>query len=164
MASSSSTHGPTTHRPAGRSNGSTRPSRKHLATQPRARTLAQLQRQLDAFRGYYNGYYNTVRPHRALHLQTPQQAYQARPKAASAARPLIGGHYRVRHDRIDANGKLTLRHNSRLHHIGLGRRHAAKTVLILVHDLHVRIITTSGQPLRDFELNPDRDYQPQPKT
>jgi transposase InsO family protein len=96
--------------------------KKHLATQPRARTLAQLQRQLDAFRDYYN----TVRPHRALHRQTPHQAYQARPKAASTGQPLIGGHYRVRHDRIDANGKLTLRHNSRLHHIGLGRRHAGK--------------------------------------
>ena len=52
----------------------------------------------------------------------------------------------------------------RLHHVGLGRHHAGKTVLILVHDLHVRIITTSGQLLRDFELNPDRDCQPQPQT
>jgi transposase InsO family protein len=134
--------------------------KKHLATQPRARTLAQLQRQLDAFRSYYN----TRRPHRALHRQTPQQAYQARPKAAASGQPLIAGHYRVRHDTIDANGKVTLRHNSRLHHIGLGRRHRAKTVLILVHDLHIRIITTSGQLLRDLELDPDRDYQPQPKT
>ena len=134
--------------------------KKHLATQPRARTLAQLQRQLDAFRGYYN----TVRPHRALHRQTPQQACQARPKATASGTPLIGGHYRVRHDRIDTDGKLTLRHNSRLHHIGLGRRHAGKTVLILVHDRHVRIITTSGKPLRDFQLDPDRDYQPQAKT
>ena len=134
--------------------------KKHLATQPRARTLAQLQRQLDAFRSYHN----TRRPHRALHRQTPQQAYQARPKAAASGQPLIGGHYPVRHDTIDANGKITLRHNSRLHHIGLGRRHRAKTVLILVHDLHIRIITTSGQLLRDLELDPDRDYQPQPKT
>jgi transposase InsO family protein len=134
--------------------------KKHLATQPPPRTLAQLQRQLDAFRGYYN----TERPHRALHRVTPAQAYQARPKAAASGTPLIGGHYRVRHDRIDANGKLTLRHNSRLHHIGLGRRHAGKTVLLLVHDRHVRIITTSGQLLRDFQLNPDRDYQPQPQT
>jgi transposase InsO family protein len=134
--------------------------KKHLATQPRARTLAQLQRQLDAFRSYYN----TRRPHRALHRQTPQQAYQARPKATASGQPLIGGNYRVRHDTIDANGKITLRHNSRLHHIGLGRRHRGKTVLILVHDLHIRIITTSGQLLRDLELNPDQDYQPQPKA
>jgi len=134
--------------------------KKHLATQPPARTVSQLQRQLDAFRGYYN----TQRPHRALHRQTPQQAYQARPKARASGQPLIGGHYRVRHDTIDGNGKITLRHNSRLHHIGIGRRHRGKTVLILVHDLHIRIITTSGRLLRDLELDPDRDYQPQPKT
>ncbi len=134
--------------------------KKHLATQPRARTIGDLQRQLDAFRAYYN----TVRPHRALGRRTPEQAYLARPKAAATGQPLIGGHYRVRHDKIDTDGKLTLRHNSRLHHIGMGRRHAGTAVLILVHDLHVRIITTSGQPLRDFQLNPEKDYQPQPKT
>jgi hypothetical protein len=30
-------------------------------------------------------------------------------------------HHRVRTDRIDADGKLTLRHCGRLHHIGIGR-------------------------------------------
>jgi hypothetical protein len=57
-----------------------------------------------------------------------------------------------------------LRHNSRLHHIGIGRRHAGKCVLILVKDLHVRVTTTHGEQLRQFELDPTRDYQPQPKT
>ncbi|MCW2492047.1 MAG: Alpha/beta hydrolase family protein, partial [Frankiales bacterium] len=36
--------------------------------------------------------------------------------------------------------------------------------LVLVHDLHVRILSTSGRLLRDFELDPNRDYQPQQKT
>jgi transposase InsO family protein len=134
--------------------------KKHLATQPRAHTVRQLQAQLNAFKAYYN----TQRPHRALHGRTPTQAHQARPKATASGIPLIDGHYRVRHDKIDTNGKLTLRHNSRLHHIGLGRRHAATPVLLLVHDLHVRILTTSGQLLRDLQLDPTRDYQPQPKT
>ena len=73
-------------------------------------------------------------------------------------------HYRVRHDKIDHDGKLTLRHGSRLHHIGIGARHRGSTVLILVHDLHVRVLATSGQPLRDLQLDPTRDYQPQPKN
>jgi hypothetical protein len=90
-------------------------------------------------------------------------AYTARPKA-TATGPYLDPHWRIRHDRIDSSGTVTLRHNSRLHHIGLGRRHAGKTVLILVHDLHVRIITTSGALLRDFQLNPDKDYQPQPQA
>jgi transposase InsO family protein len=134
--------------------------KKHLATQPPARTIGQLQRQLDRHRGYYN----TVRPHRALHRRTPAQAFAARPKAAATGIPLIDGHFRVRHDKIDSNGKVTLRHNSRLHHIGIGRRHAGKPVLLLVHDLHIRIVTTSGQLLRDLQLDPTRDYQPRPKT
>jgi transposase InsO family protein len=134
--------------------------KKWLATQPHAADIAELQHQLDTFRAYYN----TARPHRALHRATPAHAYAARPKASASGIPLVDGHYRVRHDKIDSNGKLTLRYNSRLHHIGLGRRHAHTPVLVLVHDLHVRVLTTSGQLLRDFHLNPNRDYQPQQKT
>jgi transposase InsO family protein len=130
--------------------------KKWLATRPPAHTLRQLQRQLNTFTGYYN----TIRPHRALRRRTPDEAYTARPKASGCGIPLIDGHYRVRHDRIDRDGKLTLRHASRLHHIGVGHRYAGTPVLVLVHDLHVRVLTTSGRLLRDFTLNPDRDYQP----
>ncbi len=133
--------------------------KKWLATQPRAASLARLSTQLDTFRDYYN----TRRPHRAHGCRTPQQAYQARPKALPTGVPLDDAHYRVRHDTVDSNGKLTLRYNSRLHHIGIGRRHAGKPVLILTKDLHVRVTTTAGELLRDFALDPTRDYQPQPK-
>ncbi|CAN5168121.1 IS481 family transposase [soil metagenome] len=97
--------------------------KKWLAKQPPARTLHDLQAQLDAF----GVYYNTVRPHRALARLTPHEAYLARPKATPTGVALHDGHYRIRHDRIDSNGKLTLRHNSRLHHLGMGRRHAGTT-------------------------------------
>jgi transposase InsO family protein len=133
--------------------------KKWLAQQPPAQTVAQLQSQLNGFRAYYN----TVRPHRALHRRTPQQAYLARPKATPTGMPLHGGAYRIRHDRIDTDGKLTLRHNSRLHHIGMGRRHAGTHVLILVHDLHIRVSTTDGHLLRELQLDPTKDYQPQTK-
>jgi len=134
--------------------------KRWLARQPPARSLPTLQRQLNTFRHYYN----EQRPHRALHRRTPLQAYLARPKAAPTGIPLNDAHYRVRHDTVDTHGKLTLRHNSKLHHIGIGRRHAGKPVLILVKDLHVRITTGHGDLLRDFQLDPNRDYQPQPKT
>ena len=51
--------------------------KKWLRAQPPATTVATLQRQLHRFQTYYN----TVRPHRALHRRTPIQAYTARPKA-----------------------------------------------------------------------------------
>jgi transposase InsO family protein len=134
--------------------------KKWLASQPLATTIRQLQRQLDHFRDYYN----TVRPHRALHRRTPAEAYTARPKAAPTGTPLHAGHWRIRHDRIDPSGVFTLRHNSRLHHIGVGRRHARTDILVLVHDLDIRVLTSDGELIRELELDPSRDYQPQPKT
>jgi transposase InsO family protein len=89
--------------------------KKWLATQPRARTTTELQRQLDTF----GDDDNNVRPHRAVGRHTPAEAYAARPNAAASGILLLDGHFLVRHDEIDTNGTLTLRHNSRLHHIGL---------------------------------------------
>ena len=135
--------------------------KRWLASQPHAGTIPALQRQLDAFRGYYN----QQRPHRALGRRTPAEAYTTRPKATATGQPLYDPtHWRVRHDTVDTNGKLTLRHASRLHHIGIGRRHAGTTVLMLIHELHIRIITTNGQLLRDLQLDPTRDYQPTGQT
>ncbi len=49
-------------------------------------------------------------------------------------------HERVRHDRVDKAGSVTLRHNSRLHHIGVGRTHTGTCVILLVQDLQIRIV------------------------
>ena len=52
-----------------------------------------------------------------------------------------------------------------VHHIGIGRRHAHTTILMIVNNLNIRIINpTSGELLRQLTLDPTRDYQPQPKT
>jgi transposase InsO family protein len=132
--------------------------KKWLAAQsPQPASLAQLQAQLDTFTAYYN----TRRPHRSLpHRQTPATAYTARPKATAGDRA-ADTHDRVRADRIDADGKVSLRHAGRLYHIGIGRTHARTRVLMLVHDLHIRVINAAtGELLRDLTLNPDRNYQP----
>jgi transposase InsO family protein len=131
--------------------------KKWLARQPPARTLRQLQAQLEEFRGYYN----TRRPHRALRRRTPQTAFDARPKATPTGQPSLPAHSRIRQDRIDESGVITLRHNSKLHHIGIGRRHAGTRVLVLVQDLDIRVLTQAGELLRELTLDPSRDYQPQ---
>ena len=60
--------------------------------------------------------------HRSLpHPATPATARAARPKAAPGDRA-SDRHQRVRIDRVNAHGKLTLRHSGRLHHIGTGGR------------------------------------------
>jgi hypothetical protein len=65
-------------------------------------------------------------PQRALRDRTPAEADGARIKA----QPQGNGHpparhYRVRHDRVDKGGTVTLRHRSRLRHIAVGRANKA---------------------------------------
>ena len=130
--------------------------KKWLTAQPRPATIAGLQHQLDRFRIYYN----SVRPHRALDRRPPAQAYAARPKALPTG-PVIPAHYRVRTDTIDSGGSVTVRHNSRLHHIGLGARLAGTPIMLLIDDLHIRVIDChTGDLIRDLILDPTRDYQP----
>jgi transposase InsO family protein len=130
-----------------------------LARQDPATTTGQLQAQLDAFADYYNN----ARPHRALDRTTPATAWNARPRALPTRQGIqVSNHFRVRRDRIDTDGKLTIRYASRLHHIGIGARWAGTHVLILAHDRNLRVITEhDGQLIRELTLDPSRDYQPQ---
>jgi Integrase core domain len=83
--------------------------------------VAELQTQLDAFTAYYND----VRPHRGLARHTPTEAFAARTRAGPKLAPIAPeGHHRVRRDRIDKTGCVTLRYRTRLFHIGIGRAHA----------------------------------------
>jgi transposase InsO family protein len=133
--------------------------KKWLARQDPCITTGALQAQLDRFTAYYN----TERPHRAAGRRTPEMAWNARPKAMPVRQGIrVSEHFRVRRDRVDTDGKLTLRHNSRLHHIGIGRRWSGTQVLILARDLNIRIITQAdGELIRELTLDPARDYQPQ---
>jgi transposase InsO family protein len=117
--------------------------------------------QLQALLGVFTSLYNHERPHRSLpHRATPATAYAARPKAAPGDRA-ADTHDRVRTDRVDSDGKLTLRVNGKLHHIGIGRTLARTPVLMLVRDLHIRVINAAtGELLRELTLDPARDYQP----
>jgi transposase InsO family protein len=130
--------------------------KKWLPAQSPTGTLHELQTQLDSFRDYYN----QTRPHRSLNRKTPAQAYAALGKTGPAG--TIDGHWRIREDRVDKSGTITIRYDSRLHHIGVGRTHHSTRVKILIHDRHIRIITTeTGQLLRELILDPTKDYQPQ---
>jgi transposase InsO family protein len=132
--------------------------KRWLRAQPdQPATIAELQLLLDRFAMEYN----TQRPHRSLpHRSTPATAYAARPKAIPGDRS-SDTHDRVREDRISKTGNVTLRHDGRLHHIGVGRTYAGTYVRILVQDLDIRVVdTTTGELLRELVLDPTRDYQP----
>jgi hypothetical protein len=111
---------------------------------------------------------NHRRPHKSLPGRaTPAAAYTARPKATPGDRA-TDTHDRVRTCKIGTTGTVTLRHGGKLHHIGVGREHAGTDILLLVQDLHIRIIgAATGELLRELTLDPSRNYQPtgrKPKT
>ncbi|MGW2155737.1 integrase core domain-containing protein [Nonomuraea sp. NPDC001699] len=122
-------------------------------------TLADLQALLDRFTDTYNHH----RPHRSLpHRATPAATYATSPKALPDGSRDADTHARVRHDRIDPSGVVTLRVNGRLHHIGIGRTHARTHVILLIDNLHIHVANAvTGELLRELTLDPARDYQPQ---
>lgn len=127
-----------------------------LAKQPPAEDLKVLQFQIDTFVAYYN----EVRPHRARGRMTPKAAFNARDKARPTGPELdLPKGARVRRDRIGSGGTVTLRHKGRLHHIGVGRAHKHKEVIMLVAGLDVRILTEEGEMLRHLTLDPTKNYQ-----
>jgi hypothetical protein len=125
--------------------------KRWLTARPTARTPAELQQQLNEFRDHYN----EQRPHRALDRHTPGQAYRAIPKALPAA-GRAPTHYRIRYDRLDTKGKMSIRRAGRMHHLGIGTAHARTRVLapadehqITVIELHTgEVLSTSSIPAR----------------
>jgi len=123
--------------------------KKWLRAQPsQPATITDLQTLLDSFVAEYN----QRRPHRSLPRQaTPATAYQTRPKATPAADRTRDHHNRVRQDRVDDTGVVTLRINGKLHHIGIGRTHARTPILMLINGLDIHIIhATTGQIIREL--------------
>jgi transposase InsO family protein len=126
-----------------------------LRARPPARNLAELQRQLDEFREHYN----EQRPHRALGRSTPAHAYRATPKAAPASNGHTPGHYRLRYDRLDPKGKMTLRRAGRMHHLHSGVEHARKRVLAFADDHHITVAElATGEVLSTHLIDPNKTY------
>jgi transposase InsO family protein len=137
--------------------------KKWLRAQPdQPTTIAELQTLLEEFQTAYNQH----RPHRSLpHQATPATAYMARSKATPTGDRSTDSHDRVRHDTVSKTGSVTLRIDGRLRHIGIGRTYARTRVILLVQDLHVRVVNAAtGELLRDLYIDPRRDYQPKNET
>ena len=128
--------------------------KRWLERQPAARTLGELQAQLDAFHLAYN----EQRPHRAIGRITPAEAYAARPKAHPAGRG-APGHFRLRYDTTDSKGTITLRRAGRLHHLNIGATHARRRVLAIVDEQEVTVVALgTGEILSTHLIEPDRRY------
>jgi transposase InsO family protein len=130
--------------------------KKWLAARPPADTLLELQQQLNEFQHAYN----TKRPHRSLHGQTPEHAYHATPKA-TPRRMADPTHYRIRIDRLDTRGKASLRRAGKMHHLGVRAANARKRILMLIDDTTVTVTElTTGEVLSQHLIEADKNYWP----
>ena len=127
--------------------------KRYLQRQAPADSLAHLQLQLDAFRTIYN----QQRPHRSVNGRTPFQAFHARLKAhPSAGSPI---QYRVRRDKLDAGGRVTIRYLGRLRHLYVSYKHRREPVALLVAGPDVQVVAEDGSILRRLTLHSERNYQ-----
>jgi hypothetical protein len=86
---------------------------------------------------------------------------RGQPKATPGTGSTIETHDRIRKDKINKAGSVTLRVAGRLRHIGVGRTYAGTYVYPLVQDLDVRVLNAAtGELLRELSIDPRRDYQP----
>lgn len=135
--------------------------KRWLAAHPAAETIEELNHLLADFQHIYN----TQRPHRALHGKTPHHAYTATPKAT----PTIGEGrelWRVRYDKINNNGTITMRFAGKLVHLGVGRTHKGERVIALVDGPRVMVVypsgrTRAGEIIATFIIDPKKNYQKQ---
>ena len=118
------------------------------------RSIGQLQRQVDRFVSYYK------RPHRSLGRRTPKEVFEAKVKAYPRHGDL-DTHFLLRKDRVDFCGKLTVRYEGRLRHIGMEAPFKGKRVQMLIAGPEVRMLSLEGDLLRTLTLDPDREHHPQ---
>lgn len=122
----------------------------------RIRSQAELEEAIARF----SVIYNTLRPHRGINRKIPAEVYAARPKAVPAPGQKMPVHCRIRHDVVDKCGRVTLRYNSELKHLGVGKAHKGKKVLVLSYERDARVLTDEGEVLAEFTIDPEKDYQP----
>jgi len=121
------------------------------ARRRQARTLAQLQAQLDEFRDHYNRH----RPHRGIGRVTPWERWSATPRATAAPDTIPS---RPRHGTVTVgpNGTVTVQR----WHISVGRKHAKQPAHVLVDGDHVAVFI-NNRLVRELDLDrtSPRQYQ-----
>jgi hypothetical protein len=83
--------------------------------------------------------------------QTSRRSRRGAPKASLERPPVSQG---------PKCGKVSLRYDSRLYKIGIGRAHKSRQVKLLIADQKIRVIDPNGELIRELTLDPSRNYQP----
>ena len=129
--------------------------KNHLAALDPAPTVAALQTQLDAFRDHYNWH----RPHQGINRTIPAERYHAQPRSG----PLTQIPDRPPHIvtvTVSSAGHLTLSP----WRIGVGTRWAGTRITVIQTGLHTQLYDPDNRLIREFDIDPDRRYQPTGNT
>jgi hypothetical protein len=128
--------------------------KKRLRARRRARTLTELQAQLDDIIDNYNHH----RPHSSIGRVPPAVRFEASAAAPPPRNALTEPEARHRIT-IDPRGVAT----TGRWHIGVGVAHAGQRALIVLNGPHADVII-DGHLVRSLDLDPKRRYQPTGKT
>jgi transposase InsO family protein len=120
-----------------------------LRLQPQARTIDELQDQLDRWREHYN----RARPHRALAGQTPYERWAASSPATPG--PAIPGPIRASVHSVHKAGHIGWSE----YVVGIDSRLAGQKVLVVARDFDLAIYGQTGL-LRRLTIDTTRRYQP----
>lgn len=123
-----------------------------------ANTVEELQHILEEFQRVYN----TERPHRSLERQAPHEWYHRTLKALPKEKDITRDReFRIRHDRVDTNGKLTLRHDGQLRHLGVRKINRRKNAVMIIDTEEATVVeVATGEILSRHVINEDRNYWP----
>lgn len=67
--------------------------------------------------------------------------------------------YRLRYDRVDTDGHVSIRRAGRMHHLGIGRTHAGKRILAITDETTVTVThLDTGEILSEHHIDPTRGY------
>lgn len=126
--------------------------KKWLAKQPPARSLRELQSQLDRFVHHYN----YERPHRSLNGRTPAAVWSAMPAAMPAGHPITDTSTIVRTRTSNSSGNVAL---GRRHTIGLGTEYSLQSFTVMITGQDCAIFQ-DGRHVRSITINPDQKHYP----
>jgi hypothetical protein len=102
--------------------------------------------------------YNKVRPHRAIGRHTPREAFEGRVKADPPKPGVFVEGYRIRHEKVDATGKVALRYRGRLFRLGIGRAYKGRRVVLMVAGPQVRIFDEKHQLIWELTIDPTKKH------
>jgi transposase InsO family protein len=124
--------------------------KRWLSGQPAPKTMAELQRLLDA----YDALFNTDRPHQGIGGQTPAERYNASPKATPADQP-TSPPCQITHPMTSRTGAVSL---GNTYLLPIGRSWAGIRVTVIRDDLDVVVLHEQTIICRT-RIDPTRRFQ-----